>query len=651
MRLFVCTVAACAVASGLVVLKPQGSRQKIVPPTHFSKGVPLWRPSLTCLSESSSPGSESALNNDEKQKLQDLVKRIDSLQVDIQETEDADRLEAMRFDVTDLERQANQLLSIVSPPEGMSTKDFEASISFFFGLPPRTRLALVKALGMNEDAITDVARIPEIVSKLYSMRDTLTRQVLVDSFTAAENQPIPVIVTTVFGTNETSDGRESSSMGSLFGMNDDNLTDEERQVEGQVQLTLPRVARRKEEKPNENDLGILSSTLQDNTLFAATSKPIEFSGGYILRGENRKKTGQELISALDEKLPQDWNCTVSWMEDIADNSDDIFEDQGNVLVLLKKDFSLATWSVWLYRLSSLISFGTILLFCVGVYGSNQEILDRLTNASSLNDFTVLDWFNGKVVQVLIPLLIILSSHEFGHTIVARKEKIETTSFLPTLLPMFGSLPLLGTLTQIKSSPKNFTSLYDFAFLGPLLGFVSSFIFLGTGLVATKAAMDGDGSSVIQSLPALPVSVIDLSTLGGSVIDYFFAGGDGFITNSDPATPVPLHPFAIAGYCGLLINAVEMLPVGATDGGRLALSIFGRRGHTVIGGLTWLALLVSVFSLEDVRGSLLLSAWATHNIVQNDIEVPCRDESENPNLPRIALAFALWFLATLIIVPL
>ena len=219
--------------------------------------------------------------------------------------------------------------------------------------------------------------------------------------------------------------------------------------------------------------------------------------------------------------------------------------------------------------------------------------------------------------------------------------------IPTFLPILGSLPLLGTLTRIKSSPKNFTSLFDFAFLGPLLGMVSSFIFLGTGLVATKAALDSGGA---QFLPALPVSVLNLSTLGGSIVDNFFAGGDGYITAMDPTTPVPLHPFAIAGYCGLLINAIEMLPLGATDGGRLSLTVFGRQGHSLVGGLTWFALLVCSFALEDQQGSLLISAWAINNVFQNDMEVPCRDETDNPSLPRLLAAFALWFLAALIIVP-
>ena len=134
-----------------------------------------------------------------------------------------------------------------------------------------------------------------------------------------------------------------------------------------------------------------------------------------------------------------------------------------------------------------------------------------------------------------------------------------------------------------------------------------------------------------------------------MVDEFF-GGEHFITSQDPSTPVPLHPFFIAGYCGLLTTAAEMLPLGATDGGRISLALFGRPGHSIIGGLTWLALLLASFSLTEQQQQLLVVAWFVNNITQNDMEIPCRDETDTVNLPRVGLAFVLWFFAVLTLVP-
>jgi len=608
------------------------------------QSLPLSQATVVRLKESETDTETSTWIDSQKEALQQILDQIDALEKDIRACDDgsadASLMETKRAAVTQLEKEVRQLLCIVNPPVGLSIHDFQNAIKVFFNLPPQARLALIKAVGMEDDVVTDPMRIPDIVSQLYIQRNSLTQQRLIDSLKAARIKP-PASSITAESSNQ--GGGISKTLGAFL-LDDENDTEEEE--DRAYQDMLPRVTHNKDQTPTERDLEILTGAL-DSQLFSTTAKPIKIPGGYLIRGENRKKSGQELIAALDQRLPAEWNCTVVWMMDLSDDSAEAWMNDSNALVLLNKDFSPVA-SDWFYRLTSLIAFGTMLLFSIGVYGANQDVLTRLTEATSLNDPSALDWFNGKVVQVLVPILAILASHELGHFIIGRKEKIETTSLIPTFLPFFGSLPLLGTITRIKSSPKNLTSLFDFAFLGPLLGFVSSFLFLGVGLVATKAAMEGGDTA--QLLPALPVSVINLSTLGGSILDYFFAGGPGFITNSDPSTPVPLHPFAIAGYCGLLINAAEMLPLGATDGGRLSMAIFGRRGHNVVGGLTWGALLVSTLALQDNQVPILITAWAANNVFQNDMEVPCRDESENPNLIRFCLAFGLWFLAALVIIP-
>ncbi len=574
--------------------------------------------------------------------LSQILNRIDGLQQDIQHwnaTTNGDQLEDKQRAVDELEEEAKVMLSVPIPPLGLTLGEFDASIKLFFNLPPSYRVALVKAVGMEDAAAADPLRIPEIVAKLYKARDTLTQQSLRNALSDAQTT-LPVVVGDTLVKKD-----DGTTIFKEF-FEEENV--EEKEIEQSVKSFLPRVTRKKDCVPVEADANLLMEAL-DNKIFSATSRPIQIPGGYIIRGESRKKSGGELIAALDAKLPTDWDCTVSYMYDVSDVDEEKLFEENNALVLLKKDFSPGS-SDWYYRATSMISLGTLLLFCVGVYGSNPAVLNRLTDASSLNDFSSLDWFNGKVGQVLAPILVILASHECGHVIVAKKDNIETTSLIPTFLPMFGNLPLLGTLTRIKSSPKNRTSLFDFALLGPLFGFISSFVFLGVGLLATKAALDSDAVSAAQYLPALPVSVLNLSTLGGSIIDNFFAGGDGYITALDPATPVPLHPFAIAGYCGLIINAAEMLPLGATDGGRLSMTVFGRRGQSIIGGFTWFVLLVSSFALADQEGALLITAWATNNVFQNDMEVPCRDESDNPSLERMVAAFSLWFLAALVIIP-
>jgi len=181
--------------------------------------------------------------------------------------------------------------------------------------------------------------------------------------------------------------------------------------------------------------------------------------------------------------------------------------------------------------------------------------------------------------------------------------------------------------------------------GPFLGLTVSAVLLVLGLQETATA----SAETFQSFPALPVSVLKLSTLGGTVVDSFVGGGNGMLLQQDAETGVPLHPFAIAGFTGLMIQAFELLPLGATDGGRLSLSLFGRLGHSAVSGLLWFGLLVACL-FGGGGTNLLVGAWIIWNFAQNDPEIPCRDEVTDVDLGRAAAALILWFSAALILIP-
>ena len=570
----------------------------------------------------------------QRQDLEDLLATIDSLQREIEQINEKDDVKIMYNAVEDVEESLNEILSQLVPPIGLSMESYNNSIRMFLNSPVPVRLALVKALNLDNEYARDYTKIPEVITKLYNERMTLTPRRLSDAMEFARTERVEV--------KEEIQSPEEKPEDILAKFYENGLDNSE--VGRTAQIFLGRLSRRQEnDKPTEDDLEILVNAL-DSSTFVQKASPFEISGAYVIRGESKISSGSDLIEKLDSKLPKAWNCSVSYMPDVT-TEDDIFTEQGKILILYKNDFVPAT-SVWFYRLSTFCALATTILFSFGILGSNDIILNQLSDSTAIGDYSGLDLLNQKVAEFLIPFFVIFLSHEFGHFLVAKEEKIETSSMFPTLLPFWNNLPMFGSLTRITTPPRNLTALFDFAVLGPLLGMISSVIFSCAGLLATKTALESDSSAL---LPALPVSVLRLSTLGGSVVDNFF-GGDGFITLQDPTTPVPLHPMFIAGFCGLLINAAEMLPLGATDGGRISLSLFGRQGHSFFGSMTWLALLIASFTYSDTQGEFLVGAWVINNIVQNDMEIPCRDETDKVNLPRAGLAFTLWFISLLCIIP-
>ena len=130
--------------------------------------------------------------------------------------------------------------------------------------------------------------------------------------------------------------------------------------------------------------------------------------------------------------------------------------------------------------------------------------------------------------------------------------------LPNFIPSV-STGLLGAITPFKSPPKNWNSMFDFAIAGPFAGMAASLLLLYTGLSIT-ISLDIAGQS---QLPALPISLLQASALGGGLIESFL--GNGVLTSTTPETSIlPLHPFAIAGYIGLISNALSLLPLGRTS---------------------------------------------------------------------------------------
>lgn len=580
---------------------------------------------------------------DQKRQLEAAVDSLDTLRVSIDQAASLETLALLAARLEQVETTVEQSTATLLPPPGLSSSDYNKAVRVFVKLPLTSRLALCEALNVSDvgKSATSWDRAPGVVYQLYKDRSLMTSQRLQDALKSVELRrearrrqilPSPTSVSA-------SSSEKLPTSNKLMSIFDESKTFKEGVNEGTVQQLLGRVTRKEGRVATEDDLATLMTVLGKETFVPSGKEAI--SGGYILRGKNTKQSGKELIEALDAKLPVSWSAQVSLLPDVTNLGDfgDGFGPSEPVLLLLKKDLS-ATTSRWISSFTTAAAVISAYVFSVGVYGGNDVVTNRLTEMTELSDFSELTRFNGSVLEVLIPLGIIQALHQLAQYAVAAKDDIKISP--PMVLPFF-TLPFMGTQTGIKESPKNLTSLFDFAFVGPFVGILASLAFLVVGLQAT-ATVDAEAA---QYLPALPVSVIKLSSLGAGIMETFM-GGEGSITLQDAKTAIPLHPYAIAGFTSLMINALGLLPLGSTDGGRMSLSLLGRKGHSIVGGSVWAALLVSSFFQEGT--DVLVGAWIVNNIVENDPEVPCRNETDEVNLPRVFLATSLWFVGILALVP-
>lgn len=167
----------------------------------------------------------------------------------------------------------------------------------------------------------------------------------------------------------------------------------------------------------------------------------------------------------------------------------------------------------------------------------------------------------------IPLLTILGAHEMGHYLVAKRYKVRAS--LPFFLPSFPPLGTFGAFISMRDPIPNRRALLDIGVSGPLIGFVIAIPVTLAGLALSTGAPPVDASSAVGGELIQPSALFALLSL-------FFPLPDTFV----------MHPMAFAGWVGLFVTAINLLPAGQLDGGHVARALLGDRQHY----LSWAAVL-------------------------------------------------------------
>lgn len=182
------------------------------------------------------------------------------------------------------------------------------------------------------------------------------------------------------------------------------------------------------------------------------------------------------------------------------------------------------------------------------------------------------------------LLAILGVHELGHYFMAQHHRIRVT--LPYFIPVPFALGTFGAFIKMRSPAENRGAVFDVAVAGPLAGLA----------IAIPALLIGLRSSAVVSAGAEPVAGMmhGGASVGSSVLLAFLAKlalGSSLLEGH----VLQLSPLAFAGWLGLMVTALNLLPIGQLDGGHIAHAMFGRRAGDTIGSVAmWTPLLLGLF---------------------------------------------------------
>jgi membrane-associated protease RseP (regulator of RpoE activity) len=178
------------------------------------------------------------------------------------------------------------------------------------------------------------------------------------------------------------------------------------------------------------------------------------------------------------------------------------------------------------------------------------------------------------VLFTVAIMLILGTHEMGHKLLADKHEVEATYpyFIPGIPFPYG-IGTFGAVIRQKALPPNKDALFDIGFTGPITGFIIATIVTIIGIqLSTFGPVNPEGSYL--SVPLLFQVILTIFPPSGV--------GEALV----------LHPVAFAGWVGMVVTMLNLVPTGMFDGGHVARSIMNDNTHKIVSyvGILLLALI-------------------------------------------------------------
>lgn len=368
----------------------------------------------------------------------------------------------------------------------------------------------------------------------------------------------------------------------------------------------------------QNSTGVLSKESVDimrnqifgfDTFFVTGQEP--YGGGVLFKGNLRgdsAKTHAKLMQRLKEKFGDQFSLFL------LKESDD---DRPVAVIIPTADVIPSSGAVpeWV----AATAFGLTTIFTVLQVNTEIE-LENLPSPEYLSKIFSDAWPGALVVAA------VLAAHELGHLAAAKRAGIRLS--VPYFIPSW-QLGTFGAITRIKDVVPTRGVLADVAAAGPLAGSgVALVILLGSLLMSSGVG----GMAVESSLfhDSLLVGGLGKAILGDRLVE----GGS-----------LSISPFVIPAWFALLVNAINSIPVGELDGGRIAHALWGRKAASRWTGASLFLLAGSAF-FDDVAFYWVILLV----LLQRGPVLPQADELTPPSQNQVFLGVGTLVLGFLVCCP-
>lgn len=211
----------------------------------------------------------------------------------------------------------------------------------------------------------------------------------------------------------------------------------------------------------------------------------------------------------------------------------------------------------------------------------------------------------KGLPYSLSILFIITCHEFGHYYAAKYHQVDAT--LPYYIPFppiagFINFGTMGAVIKTLSPVKSKKAMFDIGIAGPIAGFIASLIILTYGFLNVPG--EGYILSIHPDYFSREYGTNGLKLVFGDTILFSFFKSL-FADNAQffpPMSEIYHYPFLCVGWFGLLITAMNMIPVGQLDGGHISYTMFGDKNHFKIAVIAFT--LLFIFGISGLVDSVL-----------------------------------------------
>jgi len=234
-----------------------------------------------------------------------------------------------------------------------------------------------------------------------------------------------------------------------------------------------------------------------------------------------------------------------------------------------------------------------------------RILKKLFRQPFINILLfILTIFTTRLAQNIwysIAVISILFTHEMGHYLMCRKYRIKSTlPFFIPIPPPLNPFGTMGAVIKMEGKIPHRKALFDVGVAGPLAGLVVTIVTLIIGLNLS-----------------MPTQAIEVGLGRSLLFTWFIKWFNPALLDNPEAFP---NPVIFAGWVGLFITALNLLPIGQLDGGHIVYSLFGSKSKYVYRmAITGFAINTAYYPPWIIFLILLITFGLRHPPPSNDSE--------------------------------